>query len=139
MNLLFPSSVHDMPTIFYVFIKQRNLFCQVAAMTLMVVCQRIGPELTALHVLPQLKELFDELAFSQETGNVSGSFGRNLRISKAKVDGEAQIESRMDLVWVLYSLWPFKKPNLAWDCSHNCIGVSDCHHILLLLLSFFSF
>ncbi|XP_021595628.1 protein GFS12 isoform X2 [Manihot esculenta] len=75
---------------------------QVAAMTLMAVCQRIGPELTALHVLPQLKELFDELAFSQETGNVSGSFGRNLRISKAKVDGEAQIESRMDLVLLLY-------------------------------------
>ncbi len=67
----------------------------------MAVCQRVGPELTALHVLPQLKELFDELAFSQETANGSGTFVRNLRISKAKVDGEAQIESRMDLVWVL--------------------------------------
>ncbi|KAF2312691.1 hypothetical protein GH714_039650 [Hevea brasiliensis] len=75
---------------------------QVAATTLMAVCQRVGPELTALHVLPQLKELFDELAFSQETANGSGTFVRNLRISKAKVDGEAQIESRMDLVLLLY-------------------------------------
>ncbi|PPD80535.1 hypothetical protein GOBAR_DD22544 [Gossypium barbadense] len=46
---------------------------QVAATTLMAICQRIGPELTALHVLPQLKVLFDELAFSQESSNGSGS------------------------------------------------------------------
>ncbi|KDP27993.1 hypothetical protein JCGZ_19073 [Jatropha curcas] len=75
---------------------------QVAATTLMAVCQRIGPELTALHVLPQLKELFDELAFSQEAANGSSSFGRNSRISKSKVDGEARIGSRMDLVLLLY-------------------------------------
>ncbi|KAK9287648.1 hypothetical protein L1049_016085 [Liquidambar formosana] len=74
---------------------------QVAATTLISVCERIGPDLTALHVLPQLKELFDELAFSQETANGSGSLGRNLKISKPKVD-EAQIESRMDLVLLLY-------------------------------------
>lgn len=87
---------------FYVFSKQYDLFVgQVAASTLMAVCQRIGPDLTALHVLPQLKELFDELAFSQETASGSSSFCRSLNISKSKVDGEAQIESRMDLVWVL--------------------------------------
>jgi WD repeat-containing protein 81 len=51
-----------------------------------------------LHVLPQLKELFDELAFSQEALTGSGSFGQNLKISKSKVDGEVQIGSRMDLV-----------------------------------------
>ncbi|KAJ4823608.1 hypothetical protein Tsubulata_026487 [Turnera subulata] len=49
---------------------------QVAASTLMGVCELIGPDLTASHVLPQLKEFFDELAFSQETVNDSGSFGR---------------------------------------------------------------
>jgi WD repeat-containing protein 81 len=58
----------------------------------------MGPDLTALHVLPQLKELFDELAFSQEALTGSGSFGQNLKISKSKVDGEVQIGSRMDLV-----------------------------------------
>lgn len=74
---------------------------QVAASTLMAICQRIGPDLTALHVLPRLKELFDELAFSQETPSGSGSLGRSWKIPKPKADGEAQIESRMDLVWVL--------------------------------------
>ncbi|CAK7326256.1 unnamed protein product [Dovyalis caffra] len=75
---------------------------QVAATTLIAICERIGPDLTALHVLPQLKELFDELAFSHETLTGSGSLGRNFKISKSKVDGEAQIGSRMDLVLRLY-------------------------------------
>lgn len=73
---------------------------QVAATTLMAVCQRIGPDLTALHVLPQLKELFDELAFSPETANASTSPDRRSKVSKLK-DG-ALIESRMDLVLLLY-------------------------------------
>ncbi|KAF9674335.1 hypothetical protein SADUNF_Sadunf10G0116600 [Salix dunnii] len=75
---------------------------QVAATALIAACQRIGPDLTALHVLPQLKELFDELAFSLEAPAGFGSFGRNLKISRLKVDGEAQIGSRMDLVLLLY-------------------------------------
>lgn len=75
---------------------------QVAATALLAACQRMGPDLTALHVLPQLKELFDELAFSQEALTGSGSFGQNLKISKSKVDGEVQIGSRMDLVLLLY-------------------------------------
>ncbi|XP_039020629.1 protein GFS12-like isoform X1 [Hibiscus syriacus] len=75
---------------------------QVAATTLMAICQRIGPEFTALHVLPQLKVLFDELAFSQEGFNGSKSLGKSLKASKSKVDGEFQIESRMDLVLLLY-------------------------------------
>lgn len=72
-------------------------FCQVAATTLMAVCQRIGPDLTAAHVLPQLRELFDELAFSQEIGVGSAPLARSLKVSKPKIQGEAQIESRMDL------------------------------------------
>lgn len=75
------------------------LFGQVAATTLMAVCQRIGPDLTALHVLPQLKELFDELAFSREISQGPAPLvRRNSKVSKPKIDGEAQIESRMDLV-----------------------------------------
>lgn len=61
----------------------------------MAVCQRIGPDLTALHVLPQLKELFDELAFSPETANASTSPDTRSKVLKLK-DG-ALIESRMDL------------------------------------------
>lgn len=67
----------------------------------MAICQRIGPELTVLHVLPQLKELFDELAFSPESSSSSGSVGRSLKISRPKVDGESPVASRMDLVCVL--------------------------------------
>lgn len=66
----------------------------------MTICQRIGPELTALHVFPQLKELFDELAFSQETSFRSSASvsGRSSKVSKVKNGGDALIESRMELV-----------------------------------------
>lgn len=63
----------------------------------MAVSQRIGSELTAVHVLPQLKELFDELAFSQETAHKS-SFRRSSKVPESNDHEEAQIESRMDLV-----------------------------------------
>lgn len=77
------------------------LLCfQAAAATLITVCQQIGPDLTALHVVPQLKELFDDLVFSQESSGVSDSLGKIYKISKLRPDKEAQIESRMDLVWV---------------------------------------
>eukprot|EP00261_Vitis_vinifera_P034416 XP_019075659.1 PREDICTED: protein GFS12 isoform X2 [Vitis vinifera] len=75
---------------------------EVAANYLIALCQRIGPDLTAFHVLPKLKELFDELAFSQETANGSGSLGRALKFAKSKVDEEAHMGSRMDLVLLLY-------------------------------------
>ncbi|XP_059632013.1 protein GFS12 isoform X2 [Cornus florida] len=75
---------------------------QVAATSLIAVCQQIGPNLTALHVLPKLKDLFDELAFSQETADISGSLSRSLKVSKPKSDEEDHIESRMDLVFLLY-------------------------------------
>ena len=71
---------------------------QVAATTLISICQRIGPDCTVLHVMPQLKELFDELAFSQDITTDNGSFGRNLKVSRSKMDELAPFESRMDLV-----------------------------------------
>ncbi|THG19988.1 hypothetical protein TEA_001816 [Camellia sinensis var. sinensis] len=73
---------------------------QVAATSLIAICERIGPDLTALHVLPKLKELFDELAFSQETSITSGSLERSFKVTKRKVDEEDPIESHMDLVVV---------------------------------------
>ncbi|KAL7197331.1 hypothetical protein ACSBR2_019971 [Camellia fascicularis] len=57
----------------------------VAATSLIAICERIGPDLTALHVLPKLKELFDELAFSQETSITSGSLERSLKRDFASV------------------------------------------------------
>ncbi|KAH7517721.1 hypothetical protein FEM48_Zijuj09G0094300 [Ziziphus jujuba var. spinosa] len=75
---------------------------QAAATTLLAICQRIGPELTALHVLPQLKELFDELAFSQETTYGSSPSSNSSRVSKPKNDGKAVIERRIELVLLLY-------------------------------------
>ncbi|KAG4129239.1 hypothetical protein ERO13_D09G066800v2 [Gossypium hirsutum] len=97
--------IEDQSCLHVLALTQTNLeitVLQVAATTLMAICQRIGPELTALHVLPQLKVLFDELAFSQEISNGSGSLGKSLKVSKSKVNGEFQLESRMDLVLLLY-------------------------------------
>ncbi|KAF7806911.1 protein GFS12 [Senna tora] len=75
---------------------------QVAATTLFAICERIGQNLTAVHILPKLKELFDELAFSQEVAKGSATVGRSLKIAKLKIGGELQIESRTDLVLLLY-------------------------------------
>ncbi|KAM7279370.1 hypothetical protein ACFE04_006504 [Oxalis oulophora] len=97
--------IQDQSCIPVMVIMQTNLefpVLQAAASTLMVICQHIGPDLTVLHVLPQLNELFGELAFSQETANVSGSLGESVKASKPKVDGELQIECRMDLALLLY-------------------------------------
>uniref|UniRef100_A0A2P2K6P1 Putative inactive serine/threonine-protein kinase lvsG isoform X1 n=1 Tax=Rhizophora mucronata TaxID=61149 RepID=A0A2P2K6P1_RHIMU len=104
-EVLIKELIDDRSCLIVMVLMQTNLevpVLQVAAATLMEICHQIGPDLTALHVLPQLKELFDELAFSQEIANDSGSFGRRLKISKSKMDGEAQMESRMDLVLLLY-------------------------------------
>ncbi|KAL6990175.1 Protein gfs12 [Sarracenia purpurea var. burkii] len=70
---------------------------QVAATTLIAICERIGPDLTALHVLPKLKALFDELAFSQESSLTSFSLEKSLKVAKPKLD-EDHIGNRMDLV-----------------------------------------
>ncbi|XP_022138854.1 protein GFS12 isoform X2 [Momordica charantia] len=84
---------------------QKNLdvsVLQVAASSLMTVCQIIGPDMTALHLIPQLRELFDELAFSQEAAYRSTSLGRNMKISQSSIDGDVPNEGRMDLVLILY-------------------------------------
>ncbi|KAL0367846.1 UNVERIFIED_CONTAM: protein GFS12 [Sesamum radiatum] len=75
---------------------------QNAAKSLIRVCQQVGPDSTASHVLPKLKELFDELAFSQKKNsypvNLVGSVGG----PRLKVSDEDCIESRMDLALLLY-------------------------------------
>ena len=71
---------------------------QVAASSLMTVCQLIGPDMIALHLIPQLREVFDELAFSQEAAYRSTSLGKNMKVSGPSSDGDVPNEGRMDLV-----------------------------------------
>jgi WD repeat-containing protein 81 len=68
----------------------------------MSICQRIGQEMTALHVLPQLKELFDEFAFSEKSTDASDSLSWKIRTAEQKFHPESPIKSRMDLVLLLY-------------------------------------
>lgn len=75
---------------------------QIAATSLVAICEQIGPDFTALHVLPKLKGLFDELAFSQEISLASVSLDRSLSISRPVIDEEGQMESHMNLVVLLY-------------------------------------
>lgn len=75
---------------------------QVAATALIAVCQRIGPEYTSLSVMPQLKDLFDELAFSQAATCGTGPGGRDSKVSRSKLDEKFQIENRRDLILLLY-------------------------------------
>ncbi|XP_042027457.1 protein GFS12 isoform X1 [Salvia splendens] len=96
--------IEDRDSPYVKIIMHRDIGIQVrqnATKSLIRVCQQIGPDSTALHVLPNLKELFDEFAFSQKntysvnlTGNMSGS--------KVKVGEEDCIENRMDLWLLLY-------------------------------------
>ncbi|XP_072997201.1 protein GFS12 isoform X1 [Typha latifolia] len=75
---------------------------QVAATTLVALSQRIGPDLTSLYVLPQLIELFAELAFSQVASSEFGPSLRSSKISKLKLDEDVKIEDRKDIVLLLY-------------------------------------
>ncbi|XP_022999796.1 protein GFS12 isoform X1 [Cucurbita maxima] len=84
---------------------QKNLdvsVLQVAASSLMTVCQLIGPDMIALHLIPQLREVFDELAFSQEAAYRSTSLGKSMKVSGPSSDGDVPNEGRMDLVLILY-------------------------------------
>ncbi|KAJ3692978.1 hypothetical protein LUZ60_012073 [Juncus effusus] len=70
---------------------------QVALTTLITLCQRIGPELSCTYILPQLKELFAELAFNQSiVGPTSSQKDPELKLREFK------IESRSELLFVLY-------------------------------------
>ncbi|XP_002873901.2 protein GFS12 isoform X1 [Arabidopsis lyrata subsp. lyrata] len=84
---------------------QKNLelrVLQFAATSLMSICQRIGQEMTALHVLPQLKELFDEFAFSEKSADASDSLSWKIRTAEQNFHPESPIKNRMDLVLLLY-------------------------------------
>ena len=90
---------------------------QVAASSLMTICQLIGSDMTALHLIPQLREVFDELAFSQEAAYRSTSIGRNMKSSKPSIDGDVLNEGRMDLVLALTILILLKQ-QICFGLSH---------------------
>ncbi|CAI9090600.1 OLC1v1025407C1 [Oldenlandia corymbosa var. corymbosa] len=75
---------------------------QAAATKLIVACEQIGPEFTELHVLPKLKVLFDELAFSQENSTVLGRLGGASIGSTRKMNEEDCYANQLDLVLFLY-------------------------------------
>ncbi|TVU21077.1 hypothetical protein EJB05_30691, partial [Eragrostis curvula] len=74
---------------------------QVAATALVDLCQRIGPENTSMYVLPQLKELFAELAFSHDSSGLSLPT-KGLHISEGNKSEPIKMECRTDLVFMLY-------------------------------------
>lgn len=78
---------------------------------LLAICQHIGPDHTAVHVLPQLKPLLDELAFSQKVNSLLGDTSNHdnssrtpgLHISgNSEMDEETHADSRIDVVFFLY-------------------------------------
>ncbi|KAL3641861.1 hypothetical protein CASFOL_012676 [Castilleja foliolosa] len=78
------------------------LVLQNAAKSLVRVCQQIGPDSTALHVMPKLKELFYELGFSQKGNNYSVSSAGNLVGPNTNMWENDSTGTRMDLVLLLY-------------------------------------
>ncbi|KAK6146264.1 hypothetical protein DH2020_020133 [Rehmannia glutinosa] len=75
---------------------------QNAAKSLIRVCQQIGPDSTALLVLPKLKELFNELAFPQQKNSYSVNLVGSLVGPRMKVSEADCTERRMDLALLLY-------------------------------------
>lgn len=104
-EVLVKELVEDGKFLYIQILMQTNLGIQVvegAARNLLTLCQQIGSDLTASHVLPKLKQLFDELAFSQEKAGLSSIKEGSLRGPNSKGEDENKITSRLDLVMLLY-------------------------------------
>ncbi|XP_024313947.1 protein GFS12 isoform X2 [Brachypodium distachyon] len=89
---------------------------QVAATALVDLCLRIGPDNTAIYVLPHLKELFAELAFYHESSAVSLP-SEGLKISKGNKSEPIKMESRIDLMFLLY---PFLASYVGIEKLREC-------------------
>ncbi|OIS96433.1 PREDICTED: protein GFS12 isoform X2 [Nicotiana attenuata] len=103
-EMLVKELVEDGRFLYLQVLMQTNLGIQVvegAARNLLALCRQIGSDLTALHVLPKLRKLFDELAFSQEKAGHSSIQG-GIRGPTTKGEDENKITSRLDLVMLLY-------------------------------------
>ncbi|CAN4104654.1 unnamed protein product [Withania somnifera] len=92
--------VEDSKFLYLQVLMQTNLGVQVvegAARSLLALCPQIGSDLTALHVLPKLRQLFDEFSFSQEKAGHSSIRGGSIRGPNTKGEDENKITSRLDL------------------------------------------
>jgi WD repeat-containing protein 81 len=74
---------------------------QVAATAFLDLCLQIGPDNTVKYVLPHLRELFAELAFSHNSSDVSLPT-KGFKISEGNKIEPIKLESRIDLVFLLY-------------------------------------
>lgn len=74
---------------------------QVAATAFLDLCLQIGPDNTVIYVLPHLRELFAELAFSHDSSAVSLPT-KGFKISEGNTSEPIKMESRIDLVFLLY-------------------------------------
>ncbi|CAN4094999.1 unnamed protein product [Withania somnifera] len=104
-EMLVKELVEDGKFLYLQVLMQTNLGIHVikgAARNLLALCQQIGSDLTVLHVLPKLRQLFDELAFSQEKAGHSSMKGGSIRGPNTKGEDENNITSRLDLVMLLY-------------------------------------
>jgi WD repeat-containing protein 81 len=70
---------------------------QVAATAFLDLCLQIGPDNTVKYVLPHLRELFAELAFSHNSSDVSLPT-KGFKISEGNKIEPIKLESRIDLV-----------------------------------------
>jgi WD repeat-containing protein 81 len=68
----------------------------VAATAFLDLCLRIGPDNTVIYVLPHLRELFAELAFSHDSSVSLPTKG--FKISEGNKSKPIKMESRIDLV-----------------------------------------
>ncbi|CAM0881116.1 unnamed protein product [Alopecurus aequalis] len=89
---------------------------QVAAAAFLDLCLRIGPDNTVIYVLPHLKELFAELAFSHDSSAVSLPM-KGLKISEGNTSEPFKMESRFDLVFFLY---PFLASLVGTEKLREC-------------------
>ncbi|XP_057859002.2 protein GFS12 isoform X1 [Cryptomeria japonica] len=106
--------VQDQNSVHAKLLMQNNLnpnLVQPAAKALLAICQHIGPDSTAAFMLPKIKPVLDELAFSQEVDSVEEEMGnrdsssRMQRINTSghsEVNEEAFANNKMDLVFLLY-------------------------------------
>ncbi|KAH0704978.1 hypothetical protein KY290_012023 [Solanum tuberosum] len=123
-EVLVKELVEDGKFLYLQVLMQTNLGTQVlegAARNLLALCQQIGSDLTALHVLPKLRQLFDELAFSQEKAGHSSIKGGSLRGPNTKGEDENKITSQKlrqcCATWLLLEQFLLRRYNWKWEST----------------------
>ncbi|KAH9325541.1 hypothetical protein KI387_005719, partial [Taxus chinensis] len=106
--------VQEQNTVHAKLLMQANLNPNVvrhASKGLIGICQHIGPDSTVAFMLPKLKPVLDELAFSQDVDSVQEEMGNHDFLSRmqglhfnghSEVDEETCADNKMDLVFLLY-------------------------------------